>query len=466
MREENEFFYSEDETMEIVQKYEDMLKHNQNVFFDVIDFENIIDYYLNTDDSQRASQAVNIAYNIHPHSSEIQLKKAELLLIDKNFTDALKILRVLSKIDPDNSEVFFLKGQAYIAAGDIQHAQEAFLQSTKCFAVDKLDLLYRIASLYQDIDEPNYALRYLLLGYNIDRNSLNMLFELAYCYERLGDLDRSENFYNQYLDINPFSSSVWYNLGIVFTRKADFNRALEAYDYALVVEPTNASAMHNMANTYATIENYADAAYWFVELLQFEPNNARILASIGECYEKLGEYDKAMHFFNRSFEIEPLLPDAYFGIGIVNLKQQNIPLALENIRKAISLEPENYDFWLGLAKVLFEMGADVEALNAYQEAANLNPEEIDAYIGIAELKLFQELFSEVEEIYHEVSDRFSDNPALKVIYAAALYLQGKPNVAISILRQAKKLNSLAVDEFLAVVSVINDPKFLEKLNSI
>jgi len=243
MREENEFLFGEEETIEIVQKYENMLKHNRSFFFDVIDFENIIDYYLNADNSQRASEAVDIAYSMHPYSSEIQLKKAELLLIDKQYAQALDILTVLVKIDPDNSEVFFLKGQAHLEMGDYQLAHEDFWHSTRCFSEDKVDLLYRIASLYQDVDELNYALRYLLLAYSIDNNSLNILFELGYCYERLGELTKSEKFYNLYLDINPFSTSVWYNLGIVYTRNGVFAKALEAYDFALAVEPSNSSAI-------------------------------------------------------------------------------------------------------------------------------------------------------------------------------------------------------------------------------
>jgi tetratricopeptide (TPR) repeat protein len=215
MREENEFLYGEEETMEIVQKYETMLKHNRSFFFDVIDFENIIDYYLNSDNSKRASEAVDIAYSMHPYSSEIQVRKAELLIIDKKYNEALDILDILVKIEPENGEVFFLKGQAHLEMRNLPMAHEAFWYSTKCYTEDRVDLLYRIASLYQDIEEFNFALRFLSVGYSINNQSLNILFELGYSYERLNELDKSEKYYNQYLDVNPFSSSVWYNIGIV-----------------------------------------------------------------------------------------------------------------------------------------------------------------------------------------------------------------------------------------------------------
>jgi hypothetical protein len=65
-----------------------------------------------------------------------------------------------------------------------------------------------------------------------------------------------------------------------------------------------------------------------------------------------------------------------------------------------------------------------------------------------------------------VGEKFADYPAIKILYAAALYLEGKSNFAISILKQAKKINLFAVEEFLAVVSVIDDPEFLRRLKSL
>lgn len=466
MREENEFFYRSDETLEIVQRYENMLKHNRNTFFDVIDFENIIDYYLNSDNSQRASQAVDIAFSMHPNSTEIQLKKAELLIMDNRYGEALEILNVLVKMEPENGDLHFLKGQTHLALNDLKSAHDSFWYATNSYSDDKVDLLYRIASLYQDIGEANYALRYLLYGYSITKNSLNILFELAYSYEQLGELPKSEEFYNKYLDINPFSSSVWYNLGIVYTRQGSFAKALEAYGFALAIEPDNTSAIHNLANTYATIEKYADAEKAFVELIEFEPENPRIFASIGECNEKLGNYDKALDAYAKCLEIDAQYSDAIFGIGITQLKKGNLPLALEQIKKAIEIEHSNYDYWLGLAKVHFEMGSDNEAMEAYKEATNLNPDEIDAYIGIIELLLFEEKFSSVEELYHEIAEKFVANATIKILYAAALYFQGKSKLALTLLKQAKKLNVFAAEEFLAVVSIIDDPKFILKLKEL
>ena len=71
MRDENEFDYGEDEVQKIVQKYEYLLRQNKTFFFDISDFEYIIDYYLYAEESRKALEAIEIAGKVHPNSSEI-----------------------------------------------------------------------------------------------------------------------------------------------------------------------------------------------------------------------------------------------------------------------------------------------------------------------------------------------------------------------------------------------------------
>jgi tetratricopeptide (TPR) repeat protein len=463
MREERDYIFDEDDTFEIVQKYEDMLRQRKSFFFDVVDFEYIIDFYLNSDNAKQAAEAVRIASQIHPNSSEIQIRKAELLVINGNFKKALQLLQLLIKIESDSAEVHFLMGQSHLGLNEFEQAEKSFRQAISSFTEDRVDLLYRIASLYQEITEYNIAIRYLLYAFTIENNSLNINFELGYCFECIGEFDKSAEHYNLYLDINPFSTSVWYNLGIVYTRTGNFEKALEAYDYAIAIDPANSSAIHNKANTLATIGKYSEAIEELTELIKYEPENPRLYVSIGECYEKLCLYDKAINTYNRSLEIFPSYAEAYFGIGLVKLKTQQPNLALENINKAIAIEPENYDFWLGLARAKYEINRIDEAIDAYRQATLLNPDEPDAFIGMAETLLCKEAFADVEELYDEIAERFSETYPLKVICAAAMYLQNKPHIAIELLRGAKKIASSAIDEFFSIVSIINDDSFVSKV---
>ncbi len=464
MRDDNDFFYGEEEVNELVQKYEKMLQQGKGIFFDVIEFDSIIEHYLYLDDYQLAWNALENALKVHPHSIEIYFRKAEILVEQGLFVDGLKILRDISKIESDLCELSFLMGQAHLGLCEVQAAEKLFQHAATCYCEDKVDLYLRIASLYQDISMFEVAIRYLVLAYNLEPDSLNVNFELGYCYESVGSFNKSIKHYNEYLDVNPFSSSVWYNLGIVYTRIGDFEKAIEAYDYALAIDPANSSAINNKASTLATIDRFDKALELFLELLEYEPDNPRVFVSIGECMERLGQFEKAIQSYNHCLALSPGYPDAYYGLGVAYLRTNRIEQAHEKISKAISKEPENYDFWLALAKVKLEQNNIEEALSTFEKAVQLNPEEPDAYVGMAEIMLLQKSFTGVEDLYNEINERFNNFYPLKVICAAALYLQKKPSQAADMLIKARNLAPQAIDDFFSIVTVSNDDSFIQQLD--
>ena len=105
MKEDRDFNFNEIETFELVQKYEELIRQKRNFFFDVIEFETIINYYLDNEELINAADTIRTAIGMHPFSSEIQLLQAELSVTQKKYDEALKILEYLEKINSDNSEV-------------------------------------------------------------------------------------------------------------------------------------------------------------------------------------------------------------------------------------------------------------------------------------------------------------------------------------------------------------------------
>jgi predicted Zn-dependent protease len=125
MKEEFEDFFS-DEYNELVNRYEDMIKNKRQYFFDVYEFETIIDYYIETDKANNALSVVKYASKQHPGSIAIQLKKAQVY-IDKGFAaQALRIIKGIEKIETTNPEIFLLEGTACNALEHYTDAEKAF----------------------------------------------------------------------------------------------------------------------------------------------------------------------------------------------------------------------------------------------------------------------------------------------------------------------------------------------------
>ena len=80
MKENSDFpFEQNDEEAFLVEKFENMLSNGSLLFFDVDEFENLIEYYSIRNNIDTAFTVINMAKNQHPTSAAFMLKEAELL---------------------------------------------------------------------------------------------------------------------------------------------------------------------------------------------------------------------------------------------------------------------------------------------------------------------------------------------------------------------------------------------------
>ena len=119
--EEDKFGYHwEEEVRQAIQKYERMRRNNEKYFFDVIEFESIIDYYIDNNNSVKAFEAAILALSSIRIQCQFNLE-SQVLLDKGRLLNFLKILRV-ENIE-HNHEIYYSKGTALGMLGDIQGAK-------------------------------------------------------------------------------------------------------------------------------------------------------------------------------------------------------------------------------------------------------------------------------------------------------------------------------------------------------
>ena len=90
-----------------------MLENNVSVFFDLADFELIIDHYTTAFNYTKAIQACNTALNQYPFSTELLIDKSQILAMSGEFAEALDIIKHLELSEPDNADVLMTHGIIY-----------------------------------------------------------------------------------------------------------------------------------------------------------------------------------------------------------------------------------------------------------------------------------------------------------------------------------------------------------------
>jgi tetratricopeptide (TPR) repeat protein len=424
MNEEKDRFYRESGFLEVVRRYEEMISNNTRYYFDVDEFEEIIDHYVNLAKFNRAYKAVQHASIQHPSSTVIQLKKSVILNEKAQPREALRVLKTIERIELNNPEIYYTKGISLNLLGNTKEAIRQFNMAILLTEEGKGDIIANIAMAFEHQNQFGIALDYLLQAYNLEPDNLSFIYDIAYCYERDDKLDAALEFYNRFLDIDPFSENVWYNIGVVYNRMENFEKAIEAYDFAIALDEEYSSAYFNKANTLANSGNQVAAIEIYEQLLYLEEKNEQVVCYIGECYEKLENWDKALIYYREALNINPDFADAWLGMGMVTFAMKDYTVSLEHIEKALKYSPENPEYWYSLGNVYVKLDRLDDATAAYRNAVEFDPQDFDSWINLAETFMNLRNKTNAIQILEEAS-LINPGVALFSYRLAAYYLMNK-----------------------------------------
>lgn len=413
---------------DLVRKYEDMLAKNESYYFDTDQFEDIIDFYCDSNKFTQALRVIQYAYTLFPENTCLMLREAQILAGSGSLGKALSVLRVLEKQEPRNEEVYMTMGSIYSQLREHKKAIALFNKALALCDQEMADDIYmEIALEYENMDRFDKAIEILssALAKNPDNESL--LYELAYCYEVTDRADESISYYKAFIDKYPYSFPAWYNVGNALQKTERLQEAVEAYDYAIAIQEDFVPALINKAHAYFKMGKFYEAIKVFEETYTYEQPNAQVYCYIGECFEKMGETDKAIFYYRKSLTLDELFPDAYMGLGIVLGQQNQQEEGLSYIRYATELDPENVDYHLFHVDALVKM-------NRFEEAQTIMEWLISKYADTEDVWLdYSDLYyrkKETAKALDVLNDGWQKNPqsvALgfrKVVYLLEL---GKKN---------------------------------------
>jgi tetratricopeptide (TPR) repeat protein len=404
MSEERDHLFDDNDTAESVKRFEQMVRNNINSYFDVHEFESIIDYYLDINKFNDALRATEIAFQQHPNAGPIHFKRIQVLINKGEPVQALKLLGQIEQIEVSNPDFYILKGTALAQMGKVKDAIRLFDQSLQLSYENKEEILYDIALTFEHLNHYKAALPYLQKAYEINSSNLSVLYDLAYCYERMEEDQKCVEFYKLYLDADPFSENVWYNIGTVYSRMENYQMAIESYDFAIAINEKYSSAYFNKANALASSGEYEKAIEVFNEFLYLEPENLDALYYIGESFERLQQYDLSLIYYRKVLETEPEYSDAWFGIGVVHYHQEKYKESIAYIKKAIELDEHNGEYWYSLGNAYSKQGNPILAVKAFRQAIEIDPYDYESWLRLGDLILHTDHLNEaillLNEAYH------------------------------------------------------------------
>lgn len=440
MDQEKDYYQEEGDFQELLGRFENMLNEVGAYFFDVHEFERIIDHYLDTNRFGKAIVAVRYGKKQHPGSTSLRVKEAQVYAEKGESLKALEMVCDLEKKAESSNEIFLLKGMILNQLGKITEAEKAFGRALEMSFENLDEIHYDIALSFQYVNQFKKAVEYLEKAHKLNPRKLTVLYDMAYCYDRLHDFERSISFYEAYLEIEPYSENVWYNLGLLYFKKENFRKAVECYDFALAINEQYSTAVFNKANALANLGEYENAIETYLECIELEPENVLAHCYLGESLEKLERYREAIEWYEKATRIDPDFAENWYGIAVCYLFLKSYRDALFYVNKAIALDGENPDYWFTLGNIHSNLGASTDAIKAFSKTTELDPFDDEAWTSLARLEFKRGDAEKAIRILRDSYPHTFDVSTVNYHLAAYCYLTGDTDQAMKFLEKGLKLD--------------------------
>lgn len=429
----------DDRLNECLERFEHMLAHNDQYYFDVADLEELILHYMEELELEKAWRVLVLASEQHPHSSEFELKRADLLTLRGDYDGAMKSIKILETIMPNNPDVLMTKATIFGKLGKHEKAIEIYSRALESSEF-KSDVRLLMAYEYQALANYPEALSQLKMGLIDSPEDNSFLYEISFLFDLMEDNEAAIEFFTKYLDEHPYQYNAWYNLGTFYVRERDFLSAIWALEFCLAIQENHMMALQEIGDCHLEIENWDKAEESFNAVLELDADNVDALVGVAECSEGREDYELAFSRYKSIADSDAFHAEAWYGMAVVREKQERYDECLPYIEKAIEIDSTDPEYWNFLADLKENVGDFEAAIEAMDQATIISPEEIRFWVSKAEL-----IYNHVDkqlgtEVLMEAMKISPDNAELHYREAAFLFAAGQLSEGLHFLQNGLEMD--------------------------
>ena len=425
----------------LVKKFEEMRSMGALYYFDVEEFEELIDYYLFEPNKNLVHELIDLAKNQHPGSISLILKEAESFVYSENPAKAIKIVENIVLYDDSNPEHYFSKASIYSMTDKKDKAIEVLYKLIEISEDEDLEeAKMALAKEFQELGDFERAIGIYLELIKEDSKNEDALIELGLTCELGNMYDRGIKLINNFIDENPYSDFAWFSLANMNLNIDNNEEAIRAFEFAIVINDNFLEAHFNLGSTFMKVDRFDEAIASFKKSLIPEFQDPVTHNFIGHCYIVQEKNYEAISHFEQAIDFSPEYADGWLGMAVAysNLEQYNESLLY--IEKALKLNPKNHYYQYYLADVMFNLERFDEAEKIYKTVYESDIENTGIYIDFAEVLIINGKDQEALELLVTGITNFPDEAILYYRYAALMLQLGHEVDAESILLLALEID--------------------------
>lgn len=420
-------------------KFESMLKTNNVYFFDSVEFEEIIQYYLDNGKHSLAKKAVKLGLEQHPASVILKLLKVELLVFEDKLQKASALISELEAVEPNNEDLLIQK--ATILSKKSKHLEaihtfKQVLPNTE----DKVDIWSMIGMEYLYLDDFENARLNFANCIDVDYEDYSSLYNVVYCFDMESNHEEAIEFLNKYIDTNPYCEVAWHQLGRQYFVLSKYKEALRAFDYAVIIDEGFIGGYLEKAKTLEELEKYEEAIQNYLITLELDDPTAFVYVRTGECYQKLGDLETAVKYYKKAVHEDPLLDKGWLLLTNLYQEDNQFDKAQYYISKALQIDENNPMYWRKYAEINLKLNFFEEAVTAFQKCLELDDNSIEVYVGLADVLLFLGEFTDALKTMIKAKNTYKQFAEIEYRLCGLFMLSNKEKYSLLHLK-----NGLAID---------------------
>ncbi len=412
--------FGERKAQESAIEFERKLKSSEFFFIDLLQVDEIFQYYLDTDELSKAQALVHFAQQSHPYSSDLFFKLARVQGEQGDFHLALESIDDALHYSPGDEQVLVYKAEVLAQADRFSEAIQ-LLEKLLHTSEYPEEILLHMGNVAQLCGRMGQSERYYRQAIKQEPAFLEALYELLYLLEIDGRLEDCVTLCNDFLDERPFMEGIWCHLGLLYRKIGNYEKALEAFEYALAIREdyhyawyqkgmilqdlvrpelslqaflqagshlkNDVPTLYHTALCFEQLEDYHDAIRFYFKVTRIDKEHIDSWLGLGFCLEKQDKYTQAIQYYEKALKLDDQNPELAFSLALCEYKLGHRYRAFQHLEQCFKLAPGESIYWQDWAQLLFDNENPDGAITYLEEAIRYYPKKPELYYQLASYML-------------------------------------------------------------------------------
>jgi len=370
----------------------------------------LADYYMASENFDRASRIIKAGANRYKHSVALLLKYADVTRDLGDLKKLSHILKLIEALSAEQSPVYY--------ANFLEHLGTV---SALKKDVRKAATLYRLALTFNDNFELRDKLSQLTLGGGELASNLIVSSKVAKMSREISELLEVGKFEMALLkavaavDIAPNSVRANLILAKLQRQRGYFERAIKTLERLYKKYSQNGDVLYQLSLAYLDAYRIADNKKLIVANMNTKfAKSFYYASSLGRYYIKIGNLILAVKWLKKSISLNPLFHKDYYQLAKLYIHHNRFKLARVKLGEAISLAPNNLEYKILFSKIYYEVdGPDAaigylrNVLQKHPQNARLLGEIAINYYRSGQIKSFERYKTKIDNLFEKDASFYS-----------------------------------------------------------